>query len=72
MPRRQITMPSRQSPTLVMAPSEILPVSSTSRAFVETCHQGGLAEPALTPAANVLEPGERPLEMHGGHRRKPE
>jgi hypothetical protein len=27
----QITMPSRQNPTLVMVPSEILPVSSTSR-----------------------------------------
>ena len=62
----QITMPSRQSPTLVMVPS-ILPVSSTSRPSSKPAARVSLAELALAPAADVLEPGERPLEVHGGH-----
>jgi len=60
-----ITVPSRQNPTLVMVPSEIL---VHQQALVEACGQRGLAEPVLAPAADVLEPGKRPLEMRRSHR----
>src|SRR5262249_34406237 len=38
------------------------------QALVKACGQRGLAEPVLTPAADVLEPGKRPLEMRRSHR----
>src|SRR5205823_14543181 len=64
----QITMPSRQNPTLVMVPSEIRPVSSTSRPSSKPAARAISRNRPWPQLPTCLSRASGPLELHGGHR----